>query len=118
MQIALQDRDCLLNMIRCLRDGNSRMAKFMYLFFDLSAIQQDHFVDFMHERVGDDRWNEVAKDRMLYPEFIKALLMHYGGLDGLNQATLEDLSNLVGVYFKSGRYKKAIAEIFEQGEME
>ena len=102
-----QDAIVFTVMLKTIRSGNYIMVRFLDEFYKLSAVQQNTFVAWFHEKVGDDRWDKVANDRTMYREFVKALLMHYSGSDLRNEPTFEDLGKLIGEYIRSDECKQA-----------
>ena len=100
------DRALFLRMLHCI-DGNYILVRFLSIFFELSSIQQDVFVRWTHRRIEDDRWDGVANDRMQYKEFIKALVMHYSGIEVKGEPTLKDFKSLLGEYLRSDEYQQA-----------
>jgi len=102
-----RDRVLFLRILKCLDEGGYALVKILDAFFDLSASQQDAFVAWSHKRIEDERWDEVASDRMQYKEFIKALVMHHSGMEVKGEPTLTDLKAHIGEYLKSDEYESA-----------
>jgi len=116
MDTNTEDKRLFLIMLRSL-DTNYIMIRFLNAFFEMSSAQQDSFVGWMHKQIGDDRWDEVANDRMQYKEFIKALIMHHSGLEVKSEPTLKDLKSMIGEYLRSEEYKNACASAIYEKEL-
>jgi hypothetical protein len=89
-------------------EGTDRylIAKFIDLFITLPAIYQAAFIEFFCDELPNARWEKARGDDTLYLTAIRAITLHFTGLEKANQPTLKDLKNYLVAFQKSEHYKK------------
>ena len=99
----------LNTLIDRVEEGTDRylIAKFIDLFIGLPAVYQAAFIDYFCEELPNDRWTKARGDDTLYLTAVRAITLHFTGLEKANQPTLKDLKNHVVAFQKSGHYTKA-----------
>jgi len=101
------DKRCFFRMFKVLNSFSYCVPQFLDSFYELSSPMQDAFISWFHSKIEDERWAVVANDRMMYHEFVKALLMHYSGSNLKNEPCFEDLEKLIAEFCRSDECKFA-----------
>jgi hypothetical protein len=98
----------MLLLIDRVEEGSDRylIAKFIDFFITLPAIHQTAFINFFCDELPNVRWEKARGDDTLYLTAIRAITLHFTGLEKANQPTLKDLKNYLVAFQKSEHYKK------------
>lgn len=92
-------------MLKTLRDESYYMPKVLDIFYELPEAHQDSFVVWCAEKVG--KWEDWRKDRDMYPDLLKGVMLHYSGREDFDEPTKEDLSRVIGEYCRSDNFNRA-----------
>jgi len=98
----------MMELIKRVEEGSDRylIAKFIDLFITLPAVYQAAFVAFFCDELPNARWEKARGDDTLYLTAIRAITLHFTGLEKANQPTLKDLMNYLVAFQRSEHYKK------------
>jgi len=99
----------MLEMIGRVDEGHERylIAKMIDLFIELPSRYQKAFIDYFCQEVPNDRWTRCQNDDTLYLSALRAITLHFTGLEKANQPTLKDLKVALTNFLKSDFYSKA-----------
>ena len=82
------------------------IAKMIDLFIPLPARYQAAFIEFFCEEIPNERWTKSRGDDTLYLSALRAITLHFTGLEKAKQPTLEDFITNLKAFYKSEHFKK------------
>lgn len=103
----------MMELIDQVEAGTNRylIAKMIDLFIELPSNYQKAFMDYFCEALPNERWTSAQNDDTLYIGALRAITLHFTGLEKAGQPHLKDLKVHLVEFQKSDHYKKAAVVI-------
>lgn len=103
----------MMSLIDRVEAGDDRylLAKMIDLFIEIPSNYQKAFIDYFCEALPNERWTSCQNDDTLYINALRAITLHFTGLEKAGQPTLTDMKTHLVEFQKSDHYKKAAVVI-------
>lgn len=99
----------LNELVKRVDEGSDRylIAKVIDLYMELPSRYQKAFIDYFCAELPNERWTKCQNDDTLYLGALRAITLHFTGLEKANQPTLGDLMKHLTAFTKSDFWRKA-----------
>jgi hypothetical protein len=108
----LEAKQIFINMqelVLRVEQGHDRylIAKFIDMFIKLPSRYQAAFIEYFCAEIPNDRWTKCGTDDTLYLSAVRAITLHFTGLEKANQPHLGDFLKHLKAFVESDFYKRA-----------
>ncbi len=94
--------------LACALNQRSYFARFIDAFFAIPVGMQRDLIEHICVENSSDSFIQHSQDQTEWPEFVRAVLIHYSGNEEKGQPTKRDLARIIGEFYKTGKADESL----------